>query len=57
MFGEKQSRNKCVIGRVVGLISGHDDKIKGVKIMMGKTKTVISIPVNKVYPIELVETT
>ena len=57
MFGEKQPRNKCVIGRVVGLISGHDDKIKGVKIMMGKTKTVISIPVNKVYPIELVETT
>ena len=29
--------------------------VKPVKIMMGKTKTVISRPVNKVYPLELVE--
>ena len=41
--------------RVVELINGHDDKTRGVKIMMGKTKTAISRPVNKVYPLELVE--
>ena len=44
-----------MFGRVVELINGHDDKTRGVKIMMGKTKTVISRPVNKVYPLELVE--
>ena len=44
-----------MFGRVVELINGHDDKTRGVKIMMGKTKTAISRPVNKVYPLELVE--
>ena len=44
-----------MLGRVVELINGHDGKTRGVKIMMGKTKTVISRPVNKVYPLELVE--
>ena len=44
-----------MLGRVVELITGHDGKTRGVKIMMGKTKTVISKPVNKVYPLELVE--
>ena len=44
-----------MFGRVVELINGHDDKTRGVKIMMGKTKTAISRPVNKVYTLELVE--
>ena len=44
-----------MLGRVVELINGHDDKTKGVKIIMGKTKIVISRPVNKVYPLEVVE--
>ena len=55
VFEEKQSRNKWMLGRIVELLNGHDGKIKGIKIMMGKTKTVISRPVNKVYPLELVE--
>ena len=37
------------------IISGQDDKTRGIKIMMGKTKNIISRPVNKVYPLELVE--
>ena len=41
-----------MLGRVVELINGHDGKTRGVKIMLGKTKTVISWPVNKVYPLE-----
>ena len=52
---EKQPWNKWILGRVVELINGHDDKTRGVKIMMGKTKSVISRSVNKVYPLELVE--
>ena len=44
-----------MLGQVVELINGHDDKTREFKIMMGKTKTVISRPVNKVYPLELVE--
>ena len=55
VFEEKQSQNKWMLGRVVELIDGHDGKTRGVKIMMGKTKTVFSRPVNKVYPLELVE--
>ena len=44
-----------MLGRAVELINGHDDKTRGVKIMRGKTKTVISRPVKKLYPLELVE--
>ena len=55
VFEEKQPRNKCMLGREVKIINGHDGKTGGVKIMMGKTKSVISRPVNKVYPLELVE--
>ena len=51
---QKQVRNKWMLGRVVELINGDDGKTRGVKIMMSKTKTVISIPVNKVYPLGLV---
>ena len=35
--------------------NGHHGKTRKVKIMMGKTKTVISRPVNKVYSLEVVE--
>ena len=54
VFEEKNSpeTNGCL--EVVELIKGHDGKTRGVKIMMGKTKTIISRPVNKVYPLELV---
>ena len=54
VFEERQPRNKWMLRRVVKLINGHDGKTRRVKIMMGKTKTVISRPVNKVYPLELV---
>ena len=43
-----------MLGRVIELINGHDGKTTGVNIMMGKTKTIISRQVNKVYPLELV---
>ena len=54
VFEETRPRNKWMLGRVVELINRHDGKTRGVKIMMGKTKTIISRPVNKVYPLELV---
>ena len=44
-----------MLGRVVEVINGHDGKTRGLRIMMGKSKTVISRLVNKVYPLELVE--
>ena len=44
-----------MLGRVVEIINGHDGKTRGLRIMMGKSKTVISRLVNKVYPLELVE--
>ena len=42
-----------MVGRVLELINGHDGKTRRSKIMMGKT--IISRPMNKVYPLELVE--
>ena len=54
MFEEKQPQNKWMLGRVVKLINGNDRKTRGVKIMMGKTKTVIRRPVTKLYLLELV---
>ena len=54
VFEEKQPQNKWMLGRVVKLINGNDRKARGVKIVMGKTKTVIRRPVTKVYPLELV---
>ena len=44
-----------MLGPVVEVINGHDGKTRGLRIMMGKSKTVISRLVNKVYPLELVE--
>ena len=44
-----------MLGRVVEVINGHDGKTRGLRIMMGKSKTVISRLVNKVYPLELVK--
>ena len=55
VFEEEQPQNKWMLGRVVKLINGHDGKTRGVKIIIGKTKTVISRPVNKVYPLKLVD--
>ena len=55
VFEENQPRNKWMLGRVIELVNGHDDKTRGVKIMMGKTGTVISRPVNEVYVLELEE--
>ena len=54
VFEEKQPQNKWMLGRVVKLINGNDRKTMGVKIMMGKTKTVIRRPVTKLYLLELV---
>ena len=53
VFEEKHPRNKWMLGQVVE--NRHDGKTRGVKIMMDKTKTVISRPANKIYPLELVE--
>ena len=55
VFEEKPPRNKWKLGRAVELIKGHNKKPRGVTMILGKTKTVISRPVNKVYPLELVE--
>ena len=42
-----------MVGRVLELINGHDGQTRRAKIVMGKT--IISRPMNKVYPLELVE--
>ena len=55
VFKDKQPYNKWLLGRVFELIIGQDDKIIGVRNLMGKTSNIISRTVSKVYPIELYE--
>ena len=52
VYEEKQPRNKWKLGRIDSLIKGTDGQIRGANVMMGKTKNLISRPVNKLYPIE-----
>ena len=52
VYEEKQPRNKWKLGRVDILIRGIDNQIRRASVMMGKTKNIISRPMNKLYPIE-----
>ena len=41
------------LGRVIKLIPGNDGHVRGARVKLGKSKHVISRPINRLYPIEL----
>ena len=48
---EKVPRHMWRVGRVVKLISGSDNQIRGAEVKLGRTGAVIRRPVNKLYPL------
>ena len=49
---EKQPRQCWRMGRIVEIIAGRDNNIRGAKVLVGKTGNVIERPVNKLCPVE-----
>ena len=49
---DKQPPQSWRLGKIVELIPSKDAQIRGAKILIGKSKSIISRPVNKLYPVE-----
>ena len=49
---DKLPRHQWRLGRIIELIKGRDGKIRAVKLLVGKSRSVIDRPINLVYPIE-----
>ena len=52
IYEEKQPRQHWRLGRVLEVIESKDNNIRGAKVLIGKSKQVITRPINKLYPIE-----
>ena len=52
IFEEKCPRQRWPLGKIEETIVSRDGQIRGAKVYIGKTKTVIERPINKLYPIE-----
>lgn len=53
---ENRSRGLWRVGRVMNLVRGSDDQVRGVKVRVaesGKKPTTIRRPLQKLYPIEI----
>ena len=40
------------MGKITELIKSNDNKIRAAKVLVGKTKSIITRPLNKLYPLE-----
>ena len=49
---EKLPRQQWRLGRVIELIRGRDDKVRAVKLLVGKSRTILDRPINLLYPLE-----
>ena len=56
VFEDKQPKQSWKLGRIVELIKSKDNKIRGVKVKLRKTKNVIGRPINRLYPVEVRKT-
>ena len=45
-------RSAWRLGKVEGLIKGDDDKVRGAKVKVAKTKTLVQRPISRLYKIE-----
>ena len=46
-------RQKWKVGRIIEPLPSKDCKVRGCKVLVGKTGQIVDRPVNKLYPIEL----
>lgn len=52
IYEEKQPRQNWRMGKITELIKSNDNKIRAAKVLVGKTKSIITRPLNKLYPLE-----
>ena len=45
-------RQKWKVGRIIDLLPSKDHKVRGCKVLVGKTGQIVDRPVNTLYPIE-----
>ena len=50
---EKAPRHLWNLGRVIDLIKGKDNVLRGACVKVGKTGSIINRPINKLYPLEV----
>lgn len=53
VYDANQPRHKWLLGKIIKLIKGKDDIVRGAKVYLGKTKKNIERPINKLFPLEL----
>ena len=52
IYEEKVPRQQWCVGRIIEILPGRDGHIRGAKVFVGRTKTILERPINKLYPIE-----
>ena len=52
IYDDKVPGRKWLLGRIYDIITGKDDTIRGAKLFVGKMKTTVERPTNKLYPSE-----
>ena len=52
IYDDKESWHKWLLGRIYDVITGKDDRIRGAKLLVGKTKETVEHPIKKFYPVE-----
>ena len=53
IHNEKLSRQLWKLGQIVESYKSNDSKVRGAKIKVGKTRSLIDRPLNKLYPLEV----
>ena len=52
IYDDKESWHKWLLGRIYDVITGKDGRIRGAKLLVGKTKETVEHPMKKFYPVE-----
>ena len=53
MYDKHQPRHLWKLGRVIDLLKGNDNVIRGAKIKLGGSGAIITRPLNKLYLLEV----
>ena len=54
VYDEKLPRHLWRLARIMELVKGNDGVVRGAKVKLGKTGTIIGRPLNKLFPLEII---